>query len=207
MQALIYWTKVKPLTEEQEMQWIQKLPAEKQQRICNMKDPMRRAASLTAEQLLALGLRQYGVDAEKTERTLTSQGKPMFAKGGIHFSLSHSGEFALAAVAKVPIGADIQLCRPAEYPALAARMFTPEEVTYMQNASDMQRAFYRIWVCKESMGKCFGSGLHSGLPTVLKDGKIADNFVVAEEEDLCIGAYADASLQWQIKYIKSSEIG
>ena len=36
MQALIYWTKVKPLTEEQEMQWIQNQPAEKQQRICNM---------------------------------------------------------------------------------------------------------------------------------------------------------------------------
>ncbi|MCD7736265.1 MAG: 4'-phosphopantetheinyl transferase superfamily protein, partial [Lachnospiraceae bacterium] len=89
-------------------------------------------------------------------------GKPFFPDfPEIHFSLSHSGEMAMAVFADTEIGCDIELKKQANE-KLARRFFCPEEYAWMARAKDepeRKERFYRLWTLKESFLKATGWGL------------------------------------------------
>lgn len=75
-------------------------------------------------------------------------GKPFFPeRPDIHFSISHSGSFALCAVDFFPVGADIEFIRPVT-PSLISRVCSEAETQH----SD----FFSLWVLKESLVKLRG---------------------------------------------------
>lgn len=85
-------------------------------------------------------------------------GKPR-VRGGPYFSLSHSGRYAVLAVAPVPVGVDVELRREEEdLAALAAVAFHPEEREYYAR-SPVAEVFYALWTLKESYLKLCGTGL------------------------------------------------
>lgn len=89
-------------------------------------------------------------------------GKPRLAGGAVRFSLSHSGERALLAVADAEVGLDLEEIRPARVElALAERVMTPQEFRDFARATrDAQvSAFFRLWSAKESVMKACGLGL------------------------------------------------
>lgn len=109
---------------------------------------------------------------------LGEQGKPFFRDHpGIHFSLSHTKHWVMAAVSDHPVGCDIETidrhdddrkpsrtssCKPQR---IAERFFSPQENSWFLSFPEGNRstAFTRIWTMKEAVIKLSGNGLSEGL--------------------------------------------
>ena len=125
--------------------------------------------------LLAL-LATY-MDAEPAQLELRDDehGKPhLFVDGeehrGLQFNWSHSGAFALLALARdVTPGADIEQPREGvKILDIAQRFFAPAEAQALADCADGEREamFYRLWCAKEAVLKALGRGLAFGLERV-----------------------------------------
>lgn len=88
-------------------------------------------------------------------------GKP-YLPGGPCFSISHSGKYAVCAVADAELGVDIEAPRE-NVARLAARFFTPAEALGIAQSSDPDKLFCEMWVKKESYLKATGTGLMGSL--------------------------------------------
>jgi 4'-phosphopantetheinyl transferase len=100
----------------------------------------------------------------------TDHGKPHLADRSLDFSLSHSGGFALLAVARGrTVGADIeQVGRRTDVLAVARRALAPDErraLAALPTDEARREAFFRCWTRKEAYLKARGEGLAGGLDT------------------------------------------
>jgi 4'-phosphopantetheinyl transferase len=81
----------------------------------------------------------------------------------LHFSLTHSGELALVAVARDrDVGVDVEVVRPdRDLGAIARRAFGdgPADALDAESPGERVRSFYRAWVRHEAHGKCLGTGV------------------------------------------------
>lgn len=99
----------------------------------------------------------------------TAHGKPFLTPGApyaipdLAFNLSHSGELALAAVARGRcVGVDIEQIRPDfASAAIAEHFFSPAEVSALRSLppEEQTHAFFRCWTRKEAFVKARGEGL------------------------------------------------
>lgn len=132
--------------------------------------------------LLRLILARYlGTAAGQIQFVTGAHGKPAVndpsgASPSLEFSLSHSGDYALVALATGrAVGVDVELFKPeVEALKLAQRFFSPEEsqaIARLQGEAQ-QRLFYRYWTAKEAYLKGRGVGLSLGLDRfeILFDG-------------------------------------
>lgn len=90
-------------------------------------------------------------------------GKPRLRGSNLRFSLSHSGDYALVAVARdLEVGVDLERV-PGELDvyALAARFYSPAEACRLASrpADQQGRAFIEMWVQKEALLKAHGLGI------------------------------------------------
>ena len=91
-----------------------------------------------------------------------AHGKPFLANSpGIHFNVSHSGNYIACALADEPVGIDIELIRPFD-PKIAERFFAPDEKAHIASNGNMA-SFYEVWTKKESRIKWEGIGLSKPL--------------------------------------------
>ncbi|GAB4527731.1 MAG: 4'-phosphopantetheinyl transferase superfamily protein [Anaerolineae bacterium] len=92
------------------------------------------------------------------------QGKPYLLDfPDLHFNLSHAEDRALLAVAKTPVGIDLDYERslvPGVWAQMIDMAFTAEEQTALHALPEAERhrAFYRTWVRKEALMKARGEG-------------------------------------------------
>lgn len=113
-----------------------------------------------ARELLAWGAARYWGLSPLPELAAGERGKPWFpAYSQYHFNLSHSGAFALCALADRPVGVDIQEIRPKWRPSLVNRTCTPQEREWLASRGDQPEDFAQLWALKESAGKQTGYGL------------------------------------------------
>ena len=109
---------------------------------------------------LAAGALVAGVlGVQEEEIACSAHGKPLIA--GRHFSLSHSGEYALLAVGDTPIGTDIEKIEPRRV-RTSERLFQPEELLWLREQPE--EGFFSLWTLKESVLKMRGCGLSVPLP-------------------------------------------
>lgn len=87
-----------------------------------------------------------------------TNGKP-YIENKSEFNLSHSGDFALLAVADRPVGCDIQKHSAINYEGLAKRRFHPDELHLLKHSREAANTFFNIWALKESYIKQTGQGL------------------------------------------------
>ena len=109
--------------------------------------------------LLRAAQRYSGLDdAALGELETAPRGKPFFSRApGLHFSLTHSGQWWLCAFAPVPLGLDLQIHRSHTDPAkLSRRFFHPREDAWL--ARNGYRDFFDLWCAKESWVKYTGHG-------------------------------------------------
>lgn len=101
--------------------------------------------------------------AAELDFTTTPNGKPGLA--GIEFNLSHSGAWAVLAVATRPVGIDIETRLVRDPLALAERFCTPHETATLRAlpTSDHPAAFRRIWTAREAAVKALGRSLLDSL--------------------------------------------
>ena len=100
----------------------------------------------------------YGIDTETMDIRLGEHGKPYFAGSDIEFNISHSGDYAAAAVSSVPVGVDVQTYRPIKE-NLIEKLCRGAELDYISSAEDKSRAFIHLWALKESYIKAIGAGM------------------------------------------------
>ncbi|MEU9256724.1 4'-phosphopantetheinyl transferase superfamily protein [Streptomyces sp. NPDC048270] len=81
--------------------------------------------------------------------------------GGVRFSLSHSGDLALIAIAAEAVGVDVERVPEAEIAASAAEVLHPSEAAEVADlAPDLRpAAVARAWTRKEAYLKGTGAGL------------------------------------------------
>lgn len=115
---------------------------------------------------------------------------------GIFFSLSHSGEYAMCALADREIGADIQQRQDAcRGDRVAARWFAREELRHYEKAGTGQArsdCFCRLWAAKEAYMKLTGEGLSREMKSFfvdLEQGTVNG----VENKSLCARLYEPAA--------------
>lgn len=107
-------------------------------------------------------------------------GKPALPGGNpVQFNLSHAGNRMALAVARCPVGVDIEVVdERTQVLELADRFFKPDEAwSLTQRSGRLQRRhFYRLWTAKEALLKAFGRGLGhlSSLPGLAEWGLMTE---------------------------------
>lgn len=91
------------------------------------------------------------------------RGKPYFAEGDLHFSISHTKTYVFCALSEKPIGIDAEEETRNVKPALAEKILSPYEYAQYEKAEDKQKALLTFWVLKEADGKKTGAGIN-GFP-------------------------------------------
>ncbi|MFD7295334.1 4'-phosphopantetheinyl transferase family protein [Streptomyces sp. NPDC059897] len=93
-------------------------------------------------------------------------GRPALADApGPHFSLSHSGDLALVALAPAPVGADVEELPSAKVAEELTAVLHPRERAELAALADPEErrlAVARAWVRKEAYLKGLGTGLSRG---------------------------------------------
>lgn len=107
--------------------------------------------------------RYHGAAAAEIPLGREAGGRP-FVQGAdrLFFSLSHSGDVALIAVADVRIGVDVERVRPiARAAEIARRVMHPETVGLLESLpqSQLESAFLDAWTQREAHVKAVGGGL------------------------------------------------
>lgn len=90
-------------------------------------------------------------------------GKPRLRSGNLHFSLSRSGDLAVAAVSDDgELGIDIErVTANPNADESAALVLSPEEAMELGKLAppEQPKAFFQFWTCKEAYLKAIGTGL------------------------------------------------
>lgn len=109
------------------------------------------------ELLRKLYLEETG--AELPNILTTDRGKPYFAEGNYHFSISHTPKHAFCVLSKNNVGLDAEeMDRPVRL-ALAKKILSPAEMLRFEAAPDKRLALLKLWVLKEAAAKLSGEGL------------------------------------------------
>lgn len=94
-------------------------------------------------------------------------GKPYFLQHpDCHFNLSHSGSYALCAVAELPVGVDLQIIKTSWRDSMPRRVCSPEQLHWLEQQPSRWRGFTQLWCMKESRVKWDGSGLTHSIPDI-----------------------------------------
>lgn len=126
------------------------VPRERRERIMRYRSRRDRLLSLAAGLLIQL--------AGKGEVLHGEHGKPYFADGSVHFSLSHAGSCSAIAISDSEVGLDVEEISH-RVDRRIARQFHPNERAYIDHAEDPLSALIEIWTRKESYVKYTGTGI------------------------------------------------
>ena len=106
---------------------------------------------------LALLETLYGAPLPEIRRT--ERGKPYFAHGSAHFSITHTKHHAFCVLSERPVGIDAEEMDRKIDLRLADKILSPAEKCRYEEAEDKQKALLTFWVLKEAAAKCSGEGL------------------------------------------------
>ena len=131
----------------------------------------------------------------------SEKGKPYFEDSPLSFSLSHSGDLVLCAIADHEIGADLQRVTEVRWEQLAERYYSPQEQDYLgifaeKNAGcfrpseeNARLEFFSLWCRKEAYGKMTGEGVapYLGRPILEEEAGISiwEGLLDLREETYC----------------------
>ena len=125
----------------------------RRQKIALLKNDNDKRRSLGAAIALDKALGGYGLEERAMEYELGSNGKPFLRyHPEIHFSLSHSKDYAMCSIGSEELGNDIEWVRDGKE-KVAERFFAEEELAWIKNAVDLKERderIFRIWTMKES---------------------------------------------------------
>lgn len=98
------------------------------------------------------------------EILISDRGKPYFADGSHHFSISHTPRHAFCALSENKVGLDAEELDRNINLKLADKILSPGEKARFDAAEDKRRALLTFWVLKEAAVKLTGEGLR-GYPS------------------------------------------
>lgn len=108
----------------------------------------------------------YGVDleAEQDPVAVLKEGKPYLKNHrDLHFNISHSADYVVCAVGRIPVGVDIQARKTVNYLKMGKKILSEEEWKLLTGKEDPKETFYHFWTKKESYVKYTGQGIRMDL--------------------------------------------
>ena len=134
------------------------LPTWRREKALQYKKLDDRKRSVLAFVLLQRALREeYGI-TEVPEFVYNEFGKPSLPNLPIHFSLSHCKDAVACAVSDHNIGIDVESIVPYT-PDVARRVCTADELKMLEQSSNKDVEFIKLWTVKEAISKYEGMGL------------------------------------------------
>ena len=94
---------------------------------------------------------------------VTERGKPYFATGNVHFSISHTDTWVFCALSENPIGIDAEPKDRKIDLKLADKILSAGEKVRFDAAEDQPATLLKLWVQKEAYAKLTGRGWGSYL--------------------------------------------
>lgn len=169
------------------------IPTERRNKIQNFKSFMPARLSLGAGVLLKIALNRYGLEDKIDQIETEEHGKPYLKNTNFHFSLSHSGHYAVCAFSDKRIGADLQRIKE-KLPQRTTKILSDTEKAYLDKLEERERirTFYRLWARKESLSKWDGRGLRLPIEQLsfVQDGILQD-MITFEGKTLYLREYSD----------------
>ncbi len=133
------------------------------ERLSGVKSDRARRQGIGAELLLLEALKREGEGlCLPPDIGRDPGGKPFLRFPGLYFSVAHSENLSVCALADSPLGADVQKRRKMN-PALVRRFFSQAEQRFLLDEERGDDAFSMIWSLKEAFLKADGLGLRRPL--------------------------------------------
>jgi 4'-phosphopantetheinyl transferase len=140
-----------------------KLSEDERMRATDYRRQSDRRVFVTGRAVLRLLLARYtGKRPEELVFRCNEHGKPALAGSAIHFNVAHAGDWVVHAVAREPVGIDIEAVTDMPKRELPVEeLFSSLEREQLRElpARHGQAAFFQCWVRKEAYVKALGLGL------------------------------------------------
>ncbi len=152
-------------------------------------DNVRNSSVLGEWMIKNLLAERTGIPLDEIILCRTLSGKPYAKDISTNFSISHSGEWVVAAVDDEQIGIDIEVIRSVDL-RVTKRLCTDSDMKYMSengitsedsNQNEILKRFFEIWTAKEAYFKKIGTGI-----TDLRSISYCDLNPIHFYEDNCI---------------------
>lgn len=192
----LYLADIRPLLEEKAQSCVyQRMDEERRQKADGCKPPGVRAASLGVGFLAQYALEKNGYEdccvcyhaggqpfvRKKSARNAAWES----AESPVYISLSHSGDYAVCALAAIPVGVDIQKKEPIRA-VMLRHFFCEAERLEFEKRHELPKSglrnkepvflpdqaaeeFLRLWTAKESFMKLTGEGMAMGFANLSAD--------------------------------------
>ncbi|MCX6231643.1 MAG: 4'-phosphopantetheinyl transferase superfamily protein [Bacteroidetes bacterium] len=145
---------------------ISALPIEQQDKYDNYKHSGNLQRSLLGELMIRKILSEkLNIHPAHIPLLRGNNGKPYIENQDLHFNISHSGKWVVAAFSDKELGIDIELIRDANY-NVAERFYSKAELLHLNSIMDenaRKKYFFDLWTLKESYLKAIGTGLTKSL--------------------------------------------
>lgn len=109
-----------------------------------------------------------GLTIDKIIISNDSNKKPFLAfHPSIFFNVTHAGDYAIIAIAKSPVGVDIEhINKEFDYKEILPTVFNQVEINEIANSNDKHLAFYTFWTRKEAIVKATGKGIEDTITQI-----------------------------------------
>lgn len=159
----IYSIRISEIEKSSFEKWFSEMSEERKAEVLRLKSAEKQAQKIAAHHLCRSSISKFcGISEEKIRFARTEFGKPYAVGLPVHFSVSHSGNYAVCAVSKNEIGIDIEKIREIN-PNITKRFASENEIEYI---SSHENGIFEIWTLKEAYFKCVGTGLGSDIKSV-----------------------------------------
>ena len=155
----LLWYDIRTLDTDPMAHTVAMMDEERRRRVNDIagEDDRRRtvAGELLARRLLA---QRLGCGEGEVPLRWDEMGKPTVDAVGVYVSVSHSGPYAVCAIADVPVGVDVEVLRSADEKFMR-RVCSEAEMAYIRVGDDGDCArFWETWTAKEALFKLTGKG-------------------------------------------------
>lgn len=165
---------------------------DRKQRLNSLTADIRRRQCVAAGAILPLALQNCGYTS-CPQIAFNGYGKPQLqSPAGLHFNVSHSNGYTVAALSDSEVGCDIQFIKPVNTD-VAKRYFCPDEYADIISSPNPKQKFFYYWVAKESFLKAIGTGLARPMNTF----KVVFDGVGAVIEEAAVGGARSA---WRVSF-------
>ena len=145
---------------------LAQLPLKMQQQVSGYRKWEDAHRSILGKALLIEGLNEYNhSNISLTDLNYTAFQKPYFANG-IHFNISHSGNYIVCAISTTEVGIDVEEIKDIPLSDFK-ELFSPEELKLIFKDPYKYGPFYTLWTQKEAFLKAIGVGLNMPLNNVI----------------------------------------
>lgn len=170
--------------------YLCKVNAQRRMKVLRCKNEDDQKRSLLAGVLLKYAIEQEGYCYEGVEFGISEEGKPYLVSiPRLFFSLSHSGKYAICAIADCNIGVDVEcaqrflLRNDDKLDSVARKILSSEEFIFFESASTEERKeiFLKNWTRKEAVSKAVGKGLAMDFAKICEPDEKFFSFWLEEE--------------------------